>query len=201
MPASLSGGKHEAASDLRGNAAGFLRGAAGAALRIPSADGPLTINGLADEDIWKQAVVLPLGPVPFSDPFPAGGQMRAVVRGGYLCLSAWVPETGRLVARSTGQDPVWWKEDLVVWTVHFHGFAVSRTVSVNPLGAYRVESTRLGKDPAPRVLASASISSSGWSAEAAIPIDSIARNRVPLGREDSALRGRTPRSCTGTGPD
>ena len=154
---------------------GLLAGAAGATVRIPSAEGRLTINGLADEDIWKQAVVLPLGPVAFSAPFPAGGQMRAVVRGGYLCLSAWVPETGRLVAHSTGQDTVWWKEDLVVWTVHFYGFDVSRRVSVNPLGAYHVESTRLGRSPAPRVLASASINSDGWSAEVAIPIDSIAK--------------------------
>lgn len=150
-------------------------GVAGPGIRIPSADDPLTIDGVADEEIWKQAVVLPLGAVTFGAPFPAGGQMRAVVRGGYLCFSTWIPETGRLVARSTGKDPVWWKEDLVTWTVHFHGFAVSRIVSVNPLGAFRVESTRLPDSPAPEVLAAASIGSEGWSAEAAIPIASIGK--------------------------
>jgi dienelactone hydrolase len=152
----------------------FTNVASGASLTIPSADGPLIINGVVDEDIWKQAIVLPSQPAEYGAPFPAGGEMRAVIRGAYLCLSARVPESGRLVARSTGANPVWWREDLVTWTVRFRGFGVSLIVGVNPLGAYRVESTGVRKEPQGPVLASAAIGSDGWSAEVAIPIERIA---------------------------
>ena len=76
-------------------------------LLIPVASGPLTIDGVADEAIWQQAAVLPLQKPAFGAPFPDGGEMRAVVRGGYLCLSARVPEKGRIVARSTTVKPAW----------------------------------------------------------------------------------------------
>src|SRR5947199_346909 len=102
---------------------------------------------------------------------PAGGEMRAVVRGGYLCLSARLPETTRVVARSTGLNPVWWREDLVIWSLHFKSFATYLNVSINPLGGYQVEG--IGVSVAPQsVLASASIGSNEWSAEAAIPLTS-----------------------------
>ena len=152
--------------------------ASGANLNIPSADGPLTVDGLVDEDIWTQAIALPLQPAGFGTPFPAGGEMRAVVRRGYLCLSARLPETGRVVARSVGRDPVWWREDLVIWTFRFHsseGRNVSLTLSVNPLGAYRVEPIEAAEDPHWPIGASASISSDSWSTEAAIPVDKLAK--------------------------
>jgi len=152
--------------------------ARGASLNIPTADGPLTVNGLGDEDIWAKAVVLPLQPAEFGAPVPAGGEMRAVARGGYLCLSARLPETGRVVARSIGRNPVWWREDLVIWTFRFHGSEernVSLTLGVNPLGAYRVEPMGAAEDPRQPIRASASISSDSWSAEAAIPVNRLAK--------------------------
>ena len=86
--------------------------AAGAASwTIPSVNGPLTIDGLAKEDIWKQATVLPMQVTDYGAGFPQGGEMRALVRGRYLCLSARLPETGRVVARSTGENPDFWRED------------------------------------------------------------------------------------------
>src|SRR5436305_4645519 len=88
-------------------------------LRIPSAEGPLTINGVPDEELWKHAIVLPLRQADFGSAFPSAGEMRAVIRGDYLCLSAQVPETGRVVARSTGSNPAWWNEDLLTWSLHF----------------------------------------------------------------------------------
>jgi dienelactone hydrolase len=159
---------------------GFLLAAmaSGASLKIPSADGPLTVNGLVDEDIWTQAVVLPLQPAEFGAPFPAGGEMRAVVREGYLCLSARLPETGRIVARSIGRNPVWWREDLVIWTFRFRSFEernVVLTVSVNPLGASRVEPIGAAEDPQQPIRASASVGSDSWSAEAAIPVGKLAK--------------------------
>ena len=152
--------------------------ASGASLNIPSANGPLTVDGLIDEDIWKQAVVLPLQSLDFGAPFPAGGEMRAVVREGYLCLSARLPETGRIIARSIGRNPAWWREDLVIWTFRFHsseGRNVSLTLSVNPLGAYSVEPTVAAEDPQQSIRASAFINSESWSAEVAIPVAKLAK--------------------------
>jgi hypothetical protein len=143
-------------------------------LVVPAASGPLTIDGVPDEAIWREAAVLPLQKPDFGAPFPDGGEMRAMVRSGYLCLSARIPETGRLVARSTGVNPAWSREDQVVWTVKFKAFAVAIKVTVNPLGAYSAEYIRNKEDPSRPVLASASAGPDGWSAEAAIPLESIA---------------------------
>jgi hypothetical protein len=77
-----------------------------ATVNIPSADGPMSIDGVVDESIWKSAAVLPLEPPDFGSPFPEGGEIRVMVRGGYVCVGARVPESGRLVARSTGVNPV-----------------------------------------------------------------------------------------------
>jgi dienelactone hydrolase len=152
----------------------FAAAASGATLRVPAIRAPLTIDGVADEEIWKQATVLPVHSVDFGAPFPAGGEMRAVVRGGYLCLSARLPETARVVARSTGLNPVWWREDLVTWSLHFKSFSTYLNVSVNPLGGYQVEGIGVSVSPQ-SVLASASIGLNEWSAEAAIPLTSISQ--------------------------
>jgi len=151
--------------------------ASGATLRIPSAEGPLTIDGRVDEGIWAQAVVLPFQGREFGNPFPAGGEMRAVVRRGYVCLSARLPESGRIVAQSTGRDPVWWREDLVVWTFRFQsseGGNKSLILMVNPLGAYSVNPGGSHSDPQQGVEASASVGPEGWSVEAAIPVTRLA---------------------------
>lgn len=152
-------------------------GARGATLNVPSADGPLTIDGVIQEAIWSRAAVLPLQPPGFGAPFPQGGEVRAVVRRGYLCLSARLPESGRVVAKSAGSNPVWLREDLVVWTFRFLSSDPHRnslTLTVNPLGAYRVEPA---EEPGGRlpVLAAASIDAVGWSMEAAIPVEQLGR--------------------------
>ncbi len=160
-------------------------------VRIPAVKGSLTIDGVPDEDIWKRAIILPIQPAEFGAPFPASGEMRAVVRGGYLCLSARLPETGRVVARSTGRNPVWWNEDLVIWSFHFHSFSTYVTVSVNPLGGYRVESTGAKADPQ-SVLVSASIGSDSWTVETAIPIDMLANSLAVSVERIRAARPAAP---------
>ncbi len=182
----------------------LLAPAARAALReIPSVNGPLTIDGLVTEGIWKQVAVLPMQASDYGLEFPQGGETRALVRGQYLCLSARLPEPGRIVARSTGENPHWWREDLIIWTVHFRAFGQTLTVSINPLGAYRVDtsplppnwsdqrlsesvlgpgyfSTGLSNDRrgarklAEPVLVSAAVENDAWSVEIAIPISDIA---------------------------
>jgi hypothetical protein len=165
-------------------------------------NGPLTIDGLVDEDIWKQAAVLPIQATDYGAPFPQGGETRAMVRGRYLCLSARLPEAGQVVARSTGENPDFWREDLIIWTVHFRDFATTLTISINPLGAYRVDASRLPHNWSDRplsesvlgpgyfaakyldarllpqklaepLLVSAAIEKNAWSAELAIPIADI----------------------------
>ena len=165
----------------------FAVGSSGANLRVPAARGPLTVDGVPDEEIWQQATVLPVHSADFGAPFPAGGELRAVVRGAYLCLSARLPETSRVVARSTGLNPAWWREDLVIWSLHFKSFSTYLNVSINPLGGYSVEGIGVSV-PLQSVLASASIGLHEWSAEAAIPLNSFSQ---PL--SVSVERIRVPR--------
>jgi hypothetical protein len=184
---------------------------------IPSVNGPLTIDGLVNEDIWKQAAVLPMQATEYGAPFPQSGETRAMVRGRYLCLSARLPETGQVVARSTGENPDFWREDLIIWTVHFRDFATTLTISINPLGAYGVDASRLPHNWSDRplsesvlgpgyftteyldarrlpqklaepLLVSAVVEKNAWSAELAIPIADIS-NVGSL----SAERVRVPR--------
>jgi len=176
--------------------------ASGATLSIPSADGALTVDGRVEEDIWARAAVLPRQPKEFGAPFPAGGEMRALVRRGYLCLSARLPESGRVVARSIGRDPVWWREDLVMWTFRIHdslGRNKSLTLSVNPLGAYSVDPHGASADLQHGIRASASLGLEGWSVESAIPVARLSRigfvtgERIRVSRPDAPeLRWQWP---------
>jgi dienelactone hydrolase len=169
---------------------------------IPSVNGSLTIDGLVKEDIWKQAAVLPMQETDYGAAFPQGGETRALVRGRYLCLSARLPDSGRVVARSTGENPHWSREDMIIWTIHFHAFGQTLKISINPLGAYRVDSSplpepwsdrsisepvfgpgyfsthliddrRIGFSLGEPVLVSAAVGKNEWSAEVAIPISDI----------------------------
>jgi hypothetical protein len=166
----------------------FALGVSGAALRVPAAHGPLTIDGVADEEIWNQAAVLPMHSSEFGAPFPAAGEVRAIVRGGYLCLSARLPEHTRVVARSTGLNPAWWREDLLIWSLHFKSFSTYLNVTINPLGGYQVEGIGVSVPPQ-SVLASASIGPKEWSAEAAIPLNSISQ---PLSFSVERIRAPRP---------
>lgn len=153
--------------------------ASGASLKIPSASGPLRIDGKIEERIWQEARVLPLGAAGFGAPFPAGGESRMVIRGGYLCVSARLAEPDRVVAFSVGRDPAWGREDLVSWRFDFRtakGRNRLVAVSVNPLGGLRVDFSDPADVPeaARRVLAAASAGSQEWTVEAAIPIEGLA---------------------------
>jgi dienelactone hydrolase len=150
-----------------------------ATLEIPSATGPLRIDGKIEEPIWQQARVLALGPAGFAAPFPQGGETRMVIRGRYLCVSARMSEPDRVVAYSVGRDPAWGREDLVTWRFDFRtvkGRNRLVALSVNPLGGYRVDYSVPADVPeaARRALAAASVGPQGWSLEAAIPIESLA---------------------------
>jgi dienelactone hydrolase len=176
--------------------------ASGATLNIPSADGPLIVDGHIEEDMWTKGTVLPRQAKEFVAPFPAGGEMRAVVRRGYLCLSARLPESGVVVAKSIGRDPVWWREDLVIWTFRIHdsqGRNKSLALTVNPLGAYSVDPHGTSSDLQQEIRVSASLGPEGWSVEAAIPVAGLAKigfvtgERIRVPRPDAPeLRWQWP---------
>lgn len=143
-------------------------------LAVPAASGPLILDGVPGEAIWADAAVLPGQGGDFGAPFPEGGDVRVLVRGGYLCLAARLPERGPLVARSTGADPSWWREDQLIWTVNAKGFAAMVKLTVNPLGAHGAEYSRIKREPSLPVLAAVSADAEGWSVEAAIALANIA---------------------------
>lgn len=109
------------------------------ALNIPALSGSLTIDGKLDDTFWQSARTLSLTNREI-DNFGKGGEASIAVRGGYLCLSAQIPESDRLVAHSTGINPTWWREDMIVWSLrykspitHLNTYA---TLAANPLGAF-----------------------------------------------------------------
>jgi len=110
-------------------------------ISIPAASGPLRIDGKPDEAFWQSATVISLinRDIPGQE---KGAEVRSAVRGGYMCFSARVPESDRLVIRSTGVNPTWEREDLLAWRfkVYFPGSPRSNffTIAVNAFGAIGV---------------------------------------------------------------
>ncbi len=127
-----------------------------ATLQIPHAAGPLTIDGRLDEPIWRQARVLALG--------RDGGETRVLLRGGYVCLAARLPEPDRVVGFSTRPGAELGREDTITWTFHVRPADV--TLTVTPLGGYRAT-------PARGVIAAARVGPGEWTVEAAIPAESL----------------------------
>jgi dienelactone hydrolase len=147
--------------------------AAAPSFTIPSLSGDVTIDGTPDEAAWQSARGLPFVAGEFG---PAAGETRIATRGRYLYLSARLPEPGRIVAHSTGRNPNWWSEDLVTWNIRVQDTAVRRhlslSLSVNPLGAYRIT----GAEGVPSLeadgpLVAASLKSGEWTVEAALPLE------------------------------
>ena len=159
----------------------LLTGAAASAatLTIPRAGGPLTIDGSLDDPPWRQARVLPLSAADFGAPFPEGGETRVLIHGGFLCVSARLPEPDRVVAYSAGRDPAFGREDLIAWRFRIRpakGASQTIAVSVNPLGGFRVESSSPSVLPgaAQQAQAAAVVGEQGWTVEAAIPLELLA---------------------------
>ena len=105
---------------------------------IPAVSGALTIDGKLDDEFWHSALILSLKNPDIGLPVD-GGEVRIAARGNYLCLSAMIPDSDRLVARSTGINPTWEREDLIAWRLKYQS-PISRktvfvTLAVNPFGA------------------------------------------------------------------
>jgi dienelactone hydrolase len=158
-------------------------------LNIPVVTGGMTIDGKPEEELWQSAYAQPLTNPGITE-FGEGGEGGIAIRGNYLCLSARVPEAERLVARSTGMNPGWTREDMVIWRIRSKSPVTNQNtyviLAMNPLGAYSLhpgnyynstntaeEVINTGATPlewSKDVLAAAAIEKSGWTLEVALPL-------------------------------
>jgi dienelactone hydrolase len=134
-----------------------------------------------------------------------GGEIRSVIAGRYLYLSARLPEpSGRMVARSIGLDPVWEGggearsltaasrvtygapegEDFVRFVIRVYN-ENDWAVQVGPLGGYSVKWRWTGErdwynsDPkkCDRFLVASQVDGNEWRVEAALPLDQLGSPR------------------------
>lgn len=107
-------------------------------LKIPALSSALNIDGRIDDEFWQSARILSLKNPDIVYP-GEGGVVRIAVRGNYLCLSAVIPDSNRLVARSTGINAAWEREDLIAWRLKYQSPISSKTafvtLAINPFGA------------------------------------------------------------------
>ena len=139
--------------------------------------------------LWQSALHLTLIN-PDNDFFGSGGEARIAVRENYLCLYTRIPESNRLIAHSTGINPSWWREDLIIWMIRYQAPSSKRNtvlvLAVNPFGAYSLGSVRdiyniSGNDllTSPPIewiadiLVAAEIGKDEWRTEAAIPLEKL----------------------------
>jgi dienelactone hydrolase len=110
-------------------------------LTIPVVSGSLTIDGKLNDAFWQSASTQPLTnhEIDHLGQFGQGGEFRIAERGDYLCMSARIPETERVVANSTGINPTWEREDMIAWRLKYvspiNHKTIFATIAVNPLGA------------------------------------------------------------------
>jgi hypothetical protein len=97
------------------------------------------IDGKLSDRIWQEAEPVHLTPSMPGVPAERGGEIRAVVAGRYLYVSARLPESGSFVARLTGRNPSWEEEDSLRILAGANIGYTDRIVQVNPLGAYSIE--------------------------------------------------------------
>jgi hypothetical protein len=165
----------------------------------------VVIDGDLNEHLWQQVPVVKL--VPSADGVPAsiGGEIQAVTSGGYLYLSARLPEpSGRVVARSIGISPVWEGggeahrmtdarrvtygapegEDYIRFVIRVYN-ENDWMLQVGPLGAYTIywrwtaERDWFTSDPqkCDRFLVASRIRKQQWQTEVAIPLDQLGSPR------------------------
>ncbi|MBN2288006.1 MAG: acetylxylan esterase [Candidatus Glassbacteria bacterium] len=177
----------------------------GEAVEIPVSRSQLTIDGVLGERDWQRLKPLELVPSVPGVPEELGGNVRVLVRGGYLCLGVSCPEPGgKVLARSLGYNPVWEKdahsspevEDRLVCDFSFKtqsGQNSQFRLEVNPWGALRLERDHRPV-PSTGTLAAAGIGSEGWAVEAAIPLAELNPGRVSPELQVSVVRVRSRRA-------
>jgi cephalosporin-C deacetylase-like acetyl esterase len=154
----------------------LLMTAAGVASTQPSTR-PVIIDGEPNESFWQRIAPGKLATVEAGVP-ASGGEVRAVVSGRYLYLSAVMPEvSGRFTARSIGKNPRWEEEDAVTFVIRITN-ENDWLLQVGPLGAYSVKWRWTGEpewytslpEKCSGFLVAASAGENEWRVEAAIPL-------------------------------
>jgi dienelactone hydrolase len=183
-------------------------------LNIPAVSGPLNIDGKLDDAFWQSARILPLTDRE-TDHFGQGGEVRVAVRGSYLCLSARVPESDRLVAHSTGINPTWWREDMIAWMFRYQSPVTKQNMSItlaaNPLGAfslwgasgggtsnssaYPLQNVGAPLEWSGTVQVAAAIEPTQWTAEAALPLGQLGAVGFISSERIKAPRPGVPELC------
>ena len=155
----------------------------------PAAIADLTLDGRLDDAFWQAVPAHSLLPGEPGIPGDLGGDVRVGQRGRFVCVAARLPEPGgRVLARSSGRNPVWEKdgtrasdvEDEIVWEFRYRtsaGISRTLTIAINPWGAYRVEEGGNVVATA-EILRAAEVTAHGWIVEAAIPASLIDVDRA-----------------------
>jgi hypothetical protein len=118
-------------------------------------------------------------------------------------LSARIPERGRIVAHSTGRNPEWWSEDVITWNIRAQDTTLPRHVNlsltVNPLGAYRVQRADGLETGTEKLLVATHLDAAEWTVEAAIPLAHVqlrgSRSRGELHLSLGSRRPLLPRAA------
>ena len=159
------------------------------------------INGEPNEPFWQKLAPMKLVPTEPGVPVDMGGEVRCAIAGGYLYLSARLPEhSGHVTARSMGFDPAWEGsaearreanprrytygaaegEDFIRFFIRLYD-ENDWMLQVGPLGAYSVKWRWTGErewyasrpEKCDRFLVTAKIGEGEWTVEAAIPLDQL----------------------------
>ena len=164
---------------------------------------PLVIDGNLGDPFWAGVGKQKLQPDEAGVPAEMGGTFELALRSNWLCFAAQMPEPGgKVLARAFGPNAVWQKdaygappvEDRLEYHLHYHSAGGAEhvlTLAINPWGGYRIEQD--GAEAIDfKIEAAAVVSSSGWTVEAALPLDSLdlARSGVPLRWRVERIRSR-----------
>jgi hypothetical protein len=173
------------------------------------ASSPLVIDGSLDDVFWAGVGRQKLQSDETGVPAELGGTFALALRGNWLCFSAQMPEPGgKVLARAFGPNAVWQKdaygappvEDRLEYRLRYHSAGGAEhvlTIAVNPWGGYRIEQD--GAEAAgPKIEVAAAVSSSGWTVEAALPLESL---DLPRSGADLRWRARRIRSLRALAPE
>jgi cephalosporin-C deacetylase-like acetyl esterase len=150
---------------------------------VPQSQKPaVVIDGKLSDLFWRDVVPGKLVSVEAGTSPEMGGEVRAVMAGRYLYLSAQLPEPdGYVTARSIGRNPHWEEgEDVLQVVIRVYNENDWMLV-VGPFGAYSVKWRWTGEtewytsrpEKFDRFLVTAATGEKEWTVEVAIPLDQL----------------------------
>src|SRR5215831_5250435 len=141
----------------------------------------VVIDGDLRDSLWEHAARGTLVPSEAGVPAETGGEVRTLLAGRYLYLSARLLEpSGHVTARSIGKNPRWEEEDRLAFVIRVSSENDWR-LEVGPLGAFSVKWHWTGEsdwytslpEKCSGFLVSANTGEKEWRLEAAIPLSEL----------------------------